>query len=51
MQYTIIEAPYPDILTTKVNEALQQGWVLHGNLSVISLGNRDMLYCQSMTRS
>lgn len=50
MQYTILEAHEPEILTTRVNEALQQGWVLRGNLSVINGRDNDIFYYQAMTR-
>lgn len=50
MEYQILEAPTSEILTKYVNEALQQEWVLHGSLSVISLGNNDTFYYQAMTR-
>ncbi len=55
MEYTILEAREPEILTTRVNEALQQGWVLRGNLSVINISvingrDNDIFYYQAMTR-
>lgn len=50
MEYTILEAREPEILTTHVNEALQQGWVLRGSLSVINGRDTDIFYYQAMTR-
>ena len=55
MEYTILEAREPEILTTRVNEALQQGCVLRGNLSVINISvingrDNDIFYYQAMTR-
>lgn len=53
MEYKIIQERDKDILTREVNESLQNGWELYGNLNVIflgqSLGFTPIQYAQAMT--
>lgn len=53
MEYKIIQERDKDILTREVNESLQNGWELYGNLNVIflgqSLGFTTIQYAQAMT--
>lgn len=51
MEYTIIETSTANELSSKVTEALQQGWALHGVLSVVvTPGINYKTYSQAMTR-
>lgn len=52
MEYQILEAPTAQLLSFKVNSALQDGWNLHGLLSVVISSDNKIkkTYSQAMTR-
>jgi hypothetical protein len=49
MTYQILSSERPTDLTTKVNEALKNGWSLHGPTTVSSAGS-NIVYVQAVTQ-
>ena len=54
MDYQIVTANFPDQLQLRVEEAMSQGWILQGGVSVTCLdvpaGAKDLLYAQALIR-
>ncbi len=49
MTYQVLSSERPTELTTKVNEALKNGWTLHGPTTVSSAGS-NIVYVQAVVQ-
>jgi len=48
--YRVVEAGEPDELQRKVMELAKDGFTPHGGVSIVSLGDDNLLYAQAMSK-
>lgn len=49
-EYRMITDPKPKDFMLQVNEAIQEGWELHGNPFAMSYKSDESCYCQAMIK-